>query len=100
MLTGHLADMNFIAFSKKVWDRLTAEQQAQVMKAAKDAAAWSTEQIVENENNLVDFFKGEGLKVYTPDVDAFRTRVQKMYLESEFSKDWPEGMLDRINAVR
>ena len=38
--------------------------------------------------------------VYTPDVDSFRERAQKMYLESEFSKDWPEGMLDRINAVK
>ena len=57
-------------------------------------------EIVKNEAELVDFFKGEGLEVYTPNVDAFRERAQKMYLESDFSKDWPEGMLDRINAVQ
>ncbi len=99
VLTGHLADMNFLAFSKKVWDSLTPEQQDKVMKAAKDASASITASIVENEAQLVSFFEDQGLKVYTPDVDSFRTRVQKMYLESEFSKDWPEGMLDRINAV-
>ena len=27
-------------------------------------------------------------------------RVQQMYLESEFSKDWPAGLLDRINATQ
>ena len=99
VLTGHLADMNFYAFSKKLWDELAPEQQAAVEQGAKDAAAWTTEQIIANEAELVDFFKNEGLKVYTPDVDAFRERVQAMYLESEFSKDWPEGMLERINAI-
>ncbi len=100
VLTGHLVDMNFLAFSKKVWDGLSADQQATVMKAAQDASAAITASIVENEAQLVAFFEGEGLKVYTPDVDAFRARAQKMYLESDFSKDWPEGLLERINAVK
>jgi len=100
VLTGHLADMNFYAFSLETWNKLTPEQQATVEAAAKEAAAWTTEQIVANEASLVEFFKGEGLDVYTPDVAAFRTRVQGMYLKSDFSKDWPEGLLDRINAVK
>ncbi|MGQ7846487.1 sialic acid TRAP transporter substrate-binding protein SiaP [Granulosicoccus sp. 3-233] len=100
VLTGHLVDMNFFAFSKKVWDKLSAEQQEAVSTAAQAAADWTTEQIVANEAELVDFFKGEGLEVYEPDVDAFRTRAQAMYLESDFSSDWPEGLLDRINAVQ
>ena len=100
VLTGHLVDMNFLAFSKSVWDDMTPEQQATVMKAAKDASASITASIVENEAQLVAFFEGEGLRVYTPDVASFRERAQKMYLESDFSKDWPEGLLDRINAVQ
>lgn len=100
VLTGHLVDMNFFAFSQKVWDKLSTEQQDAVMAAAQAASDWTTEQIVANEAELVDFFKGEGLDVYEPDVDAFRTRAQGMYLESDFSKDWPDGLLDRINAVQ
>ncbi len=100
VLTGHLVDMNFLAFSKKTWDTLTADQQAAVMKAAKDASASITASIVKNESELVAFFKGKGLDVYTPDVAAFRARAQKMYLESDFSKNWPKGLLDRINAVK
>ncbi|PHQ97930.1 MAG: C4-dicarboxylate ABC transporter [Marinosulfonomonas sp.] len=100
VLTGHLVDMNFLAFSMEVWDGLTADQQATVMKSAKDASAAITASILENEAELVAFFEGEGLKVYTPDVASFRERAQKMYLESDFSKDWPEGLLDRINAVK
>ncbi len=100
VLTGHLVDMNFLAFSKKTWDGMTAEQQSTLMKSAQDASASITASIVENEAQLVDFFKEKGLKVYAPDVASFRERAQKMYLESDFSKDWPEGLLDRINAVK
>lgn len=99
VLTGHLVDMNFLAFSKTVWDGMTADQQADLMQAAQDASASITASIVENEAELVAFFEGEGLRVYTPDVAAFRERAQQMYLESDFSNDWPAGLLDRINAV-
>lgn len=70
------------------------------MQSAQKASASITASIVENEAQLVSFFKGKGLKVYTPDVAAFRNRAQKMYLESDFSKNWPKGLLDRINAVK
>ena len=39
------------------------------------------------------------MEIYTPDLDAFRAFAQKKYLESDLSKAWPEGMLDRINAL-
>ena len=37
----------------------------------------------------MQFFKDQGMNVYEPDVAAFRTHVQKAYLESDFAKDWP-----------
>ena len=43
-LTSHLVDLNYVAFSKAVWDGLTPEQQATVKKAAEDAAAESAVQ--------------------------------------------------------
>ena len=46
------------------------------------------------------FFKAQGLQVYAPDVAAFRAHAQKKYLESAMAKDWPKGMLDRINALK
>jgi len=100
VLTGHLADMNFLALSKKVWDGLTPAQQKTMMDAAQAAVDQIGKNQLAEEAELVDFFKSQGLKVYTPDVAAFRSRVQKMYLESEFSKDWPPGMVDRINAIK
>ncbi len=99
VLTSHLVDLNYIAFSKKVWDSLSSEQQATLQKAADDAAESGRQKQLALEAELEQFFKDKGLKVYAPDVDAFRTHVQKMYLESEFSKSWPEGMVEKINAL-
>ena len=100
VLTSHLVDQNYVAFSKKVWDRLTPAQRATVQKAADDASELGRQRQLKLEEELEAFFKERGLKVYAPDLDAFRARVQKAYLESKFAKDWPAGMVDKINAIR
>jgi tripartite ATP-independent transporter DctP family solute receptor len=100
VLTSHLVDQNYVAFSKRVWDRLTPAQRDIVQKAADDASELGRQRQLKLEEELEAFFKERGLKVYTPDLDAFRARVQKMYLESKFAKDWPAGMVDKVNAIR
>ncbi len=99
VLTSHLVDLNYLAFSKKAWDGLSADQQATVQKAADDAAESGRQKQLKLESELEQFFKDQGLQVYTPDVDAFRKHVQEAYLKSDFAKDWPEGMVDKINAL-
>ncbi len=99
VLTSHLVDLNYLAFSKEVWDGLTPEQQQTVQEAADAAADLGRERQLELESELVSFMKDEGLDVYEPDLEAFRTRVQEEYLNSKFAEDWPEGMLEQINAL-
>ena len=100
VLTSHLVDQNYIAISKKVWDKFTPEQQKTVQKAADDASEKARQAQLKLEGELETFFKEKGLKVYTPDLNAFRTKVQADYLASKFAKDWPAGMVDKINAVK
>lgn len=54
---------------------------------------------MKKEEELVSFLRDKGLDIYEPDLDAFRSRVQRMYLELEFAKSWPEGILEKINAL-
>jgi len=98
-LTSHLVDLNYIAFSKEVWDGLTPDQQMTVQRAADAAAAWGRLKQLEKENNLADFIRSEGVDIYTPDLDAFRSHVQEQYVGSEFAAAWPEGVLEQINAL-
>lgn len=100
VLTSHLVDWNFLTIGKKVWDRFTPEQQKIVQQAADDACTQARIAQLKLEDELVAFFKEKGLKVYEPDVAAFRAHVQKEYLASKFAKDWPPGMVDKINAIR
>ena len=100
VLTSHLVDWNFLAFSKKVWDKFTPAQQATIQKAADEACESARQAQLALEADLEAFMKEKGLKVYTPDVAAFRTHVQKEYLASKFAKDWPAGMVDKINAIK
>ena len=54
---------------------------------------------MKKEEELVSFLKKQGLKIYEPNLDAFRKRVQGMYLKSDYAKTWPKGLLDKINAL-
>jgi TRAP-type transport system periplasmic protein len=99
VLTSHLVGFDILTVAKPVWDKMSPEQQAAFQTAANEAIAWSTEQHQKREQELGAFMEEQGLKLYTPNVDAFREYAQKMYLESELAKDWPEGMLDRINSL-
>ncbi|MBD8892175.1 sialic acid TRAP transporter substrate-binding protein SiaP [Roseibium litorale] len=98
-LTSHLVDLNYIAFSKAVWDKLTPEQQATVQKAAEDAAESGRQAQLKKEEDLVAFLKDKGLDVYEPDLKAFREHVQAQYVGSSFAEAWPEGVLEKINAL-
>lgn len=99
VLTGHLVGFDVLAIGKELWDGMTPEQQDALQSAVDAAIAKSTERHLQREEELVSFFKDEGLKVYEPDRAAFREFAQQKYLESEFAKSWPEGMLDKINAL-
>ena len=86
VLTNHLVDLNYLAMSKKVFDRMSPTQQAAIQKAADDASEFARQRQLKLEDELVQFFKDKGLKVYSPDLNAFRAHVQKKYLESDLSK--------------
>ena len=99
VLTGHWIGFDVLAISKELWDGFTPEQQETLQSAVDEAIAKSTQRHLDRESELVQFFKDEGLKVYEPDRIAFRDFAQQKYLESEFAASWPEGMVDRINAL-
>jgi tripartite ATP-independent transporter DctP family solute receptor len=99
-LTGHLVDSLFICVSNKLWKSLSPEQQARLRSAAQAAAAYNNDKRMADEKELVAFFKTQGLGVTTPDVEAFRKHVQAAYLNSDYAKVWPAGLLERVNATK
>lgn len=99
VLTDHNVGFGMLIVASSLWNGLSDDQKARMQAAADNATAWSDEQYLAQEEELVEFFKGEGLKVYAPDVKAFQDHAQQMYLESPLSASWPQGMLDAINKL-
>ncbi len=99
VLTSHLVDSLFIAISNKAFNALNSAQKQKVSAAAQAAAAYNNDNNLQEESQLVEFFKKEGLQVTTPDVAAFRKAVQATYQNSDYAKVWPTGLVDRINAT-
>jgi TRAP-type C4-dicarboxylate transport system substrate-binding protein len=99
VMTSHLVGFDLLAVSSKTWNAMSPDEQKKFQTAADDAIDWSTGQHLAREKELADSFEKKGLKIYKPDVDAFRAYAQKMYLASDLAKSWPQGMLDKINAL-
>ena len=98
-LTSHLVDLNYAAISLEVWNNMSEDQQAAVQSAADAAAELGRSRQLQQEADLVAFLEEQGLDVYEPDLAAFREKVQAAYAASDLAKDWPEGVLEKINAL-
>ncbi|MGI6850676.1 TRAP transporter substrate-binding protein DctP [Mesorhizobium sp. 1B3] len=99
VLTSHLVGFDLLVVSKKVWDEIGEEKQKKFQAAADTAIDFSTEKHLAREKELVELFKSKGLKLYEPDIAAFRKFAQEKYLASDLAKDWPAGWVDKINAL-
>jgi len=100
VLTSHLVGFDVLAMNLKTWQDMGAAKQKTFQAAADKAIAWSTAQHLKREAELADDFRKRGLDVYAPDINAFRSNAQKIYLASDEAKQWPAGLLDKINAMK
>ena len=99
ILTGHLIAANQFAISLSKWNSLNAEQQSKLKECAMQFQNALDKVTLDQEAELVSFFEGEGLAIYEPDKEAFRNHVLDVYQNSKYSNDWPEGLIDKINAL-
>ena len=100
VLTSHLVGYDLLSVSLKTWNGMSGAQQKAFQAAADKAIAWSTAEHLKREAELADGFRKQGLQVYVPDQAAFRAYAQKVYLASDEAKEWPKGMLEKINALK
>src|SRR5436853_1830977 len=100
VLTSHLVGYDLLTMNLKAWNGMGTAKQKSFQAAADKAIQWSAAEHAKREAELADGFKKQGLDVYAPDVNAFRAHAQKVYLASDEAKEWPKGMLEKINALK
>ena len=98
VMTAHVIGYDVMATTAKIWDAMTPAQQAAFQSAAEKSMADYTAKFNAQEKETLEFFKASGKKVYTPDLNAFRTFAQKKYVD-KYGQDWPKGALERINTL-
>ncbi|MHA1567279.1 MAG: TRAP transporter substrate-binding protein DctP, partial [Alphaproteobacteria bacterium] len=99
VLTAHMVAPLFFAMSSSFWDGLDDAEKAIISDAVKAQSELVDNGTLATEANGVALLEAEGLTVTTPDLGAFRDFVQQKFLESDYAKEWPAGLLERINAL-
>ena len=100
VLTGHLVNDVWPTINEEVWQSLSEDQQNQVTEAWLEARDYATDIALQAEADLVSFFEGEGLEVYEPDRDAFRTHVlDELLSNEELTSTFSDGHYDIIQEL-
>lgn len=99
VLTNHLVDGVILMTNDQTWNSLTADQQKVLGDATLAAIRYNNTNRIQDEKDLVSFFKSKGLEVYSPDVAAFRKHVLDAYANSDQSKDWPPNIIQKLDAI-
>lgn len=81
-LTSHTYNALALLMSKQTFDKLSADNQALVRKAAQRAIQRQRETVEANNDNVLEQIRAAGMKVNEVDsVDAFRSKVADVYDE-------------------
>ncbi len=98
VLTQHVLGYDVMVITTKIWDAMPPAQQARFQAAAEKAVDDYTATFIGKEKEVLEYFKKEGKKIYTPDIAAFRTFAQNKYV-AKYGSEWPKGALEKINAL-
>ncbi|GGX10195.1 C4-dicarboxylate ABC transporter [Pigmentiphaga litoralis] len=100
VLTSHLVQPVFLAMALPIWNKLSADDQAKALAAARVAAEANDKARIAEEKSIVDELQAKGLKIARPDTALFRKAVMAQYESSGLKAKWPAGMYERIDQVK
>ena len=100
ILTNHYVNPVMPTMNEKKWQSLGPDVQAKVMQALEVARQTCDELNLQQEAELVDFFKSQGMTVIEPDVGPWVEYAQNMYLnDKEVTKDWDLELFKKIQDL-
>lgn len=97
-LTGHTTDGFYTVVNGKVWKGMSAKDQAVFSDVWAEAATKASQDIINKEVGLADFFKKQGLTVTEPDKSAFAKLVEPAWKDNDLG--WTAEQIDAIRAIK
>lgn len=98
-LTGHIIDSLVTVVSGSRWNGLSDADKATLTAVLKEAAAGAGKDILASENELVQWFKDQGVNV-VEDVDREAFREAAMKVHNGQYASWPQEIYDQFQAIK
>lgn len=89
-MTNHIVNDNAYIVSKETYDSLSPELQDILIESIHEAAEYHTQLFIDDEADLIDFFKSEGVTITYPDTSGARAMMQPSY-DRYLSESGEEG---------
>ncbi|WP_102106704.1 sialic acid TRAP transporter substrate-binding protein SiaP [Oceaniglobus roseus] len=96
-LTGHITDALLTIVGGPAWDAMSEEDRAALSEVASKTADCATDQIIQKEGELADWFKEQGVQVNEVDRGPFIEAVKKMH--NGDMATWDQATYDRLQAI-
>ncbi|MEQ8482213.1 MAG: sialic acid TRAP transporter substrate-binding protein SiaP [Hoeflea sp.] len=96
-LTGHISDALMTIVGGPTWGSMTAEDQEALDKVLDQTAECASEQIIQKEADLVQWFKDNGVTVNEVDRTPFREATMKLHNGADAT--WDQETYDRLQAI-
>lgn len=96
-LTGHISDALMTIVGGPTWGSMTPEDQEALDKVLDQTAECASEQIIQKENELVQWFKDNGVTVNEVDRTPFREATMKLHNGADAT--WDQETYDRLQAI-
>lgn len=82
-LTRHVYSPIPMAISEKTWQKLSAEDQKAITRAAKEAGDWNRKEVKESEERQLAEMASKGAKINAPGLTPFREAVKPTYAKAK-----------------
>ena len=97
-LTAHITDALLTIVGGPAWDAMDPADQQALAKVATDTATCASDQIIQQEKDLVQWFKDQGVQVNEVDRGPFIEAVKKLHNGNMAT--WDQATYDRLQAIK
>ena len=97
-LTGHISDALMTIVSGSTWGGMSPEDQTALDGVLDETATCASDQIIQKENELVAWFKDNGVTVNEVDRTPFREATMKLHNGPDAT--WDQATYDKLQAIK
>jgi len=97
-LTGHISDSLLTIIGGPLWNRLSDADRDIFIEEFVASAARVSQDIVDSENSLAEWFEAQGVTVNRVDITPFREATMKLHNGPDAT--WSQEIYDRLQAIK